>query len=79
MQDERPDVAAGLGDAGQIPAELQESVERHQRHLAALVGSLRAAGVGEETIEASVHQLLESYRSELTSAMRAMVMDQPDA
>ncbi|PSJ36252.1 hypothetical protein [Allosphingosinicella deserti] len=62
--------------AAQIPPELQQSVERHQRHLAALVGSLRAAGVGEEMIEASVHQLLDSYRNELTDAMRAMVKDQ---
>lgn len=57
-----------------IPHELQESVQRHQRHLAALVGSLRAAGVGEDMIEASVSQLLESYRNELTAAMRALVM-----
>jgi cell division FtsZ-interacting protein ZapD len=58
-----------------VPAELQESVERHQRHLAALVQSLRAAGVDETVIEASVSQLLESYRDELTAAMRALVLE----
>ncbi|MET3711813.1 urease accessory protein UreF [Sphingomonas trueperi] len=57
-----------------IPPELQESVQRHQHHLSALVVSLRAAGVGEEVIEASVHQLVDSYRTELTAAMRALVM-----
>jgi hypothetical protein len=57
-----------------IPHELQDSVQRHQRHLAALVESLRAAGVGEDVIEASVSQLLESYRNELTDAMRALLM-----
>jgi hypothetical protein len=62
-------------DQEAIPPELQESVQRHQRHLAALVGSLRAAGVGEEVIEVSVGQLLDSYRDELTAAMRALVME----
>jgi hypothetical protein len=56
-----------------IPPELKDSVQRHQRHLAALVESLRAAGVGEDVIEVSVAQLLDSYRDELTIAMRAMV------
>nr|WP_317894091.1 hypothetical protein [uncultured Sphingomonas sp.] len=60
---------------GPIPPELQESVARHQAHLLALVESLRAAGVGEEIIEASVAQLLDSYRSELTAAIRALVRE----
>jgi hypothetical protein len=50
-------------------------VARHQSHLFALVESLRAAGVGEEVIEASVSQLLDSYRGELTAAMRALVAE----
>jgi hypothetical protein len=62
-----------------IPPELEESVQRHQRHLVALVESLRAAGVGEEVIEASVDQLLDSYRDELTAAMRALVMEKARA
>ena len=40
----------------------------------ALVESLRAAGVGDDVIEASVSQLLDSYRNELTAAMRTLVM-----
>lgn len=70
-----PFASASLGPKQEaIPHELQESVQRHQKHLAALVESLRAAGVGEDVIEASVSQLLDSYRSELTAAMRALVM-----
>ena len=57
-----------------IPPELQESVQRHQRHLSSLVESLRAAGVDEAVIEMSVYQLLDSYRDELTAAMRAVVL-----
>ena len=60
---------------GCVPPELQESVQRHQRHLAALVESLRAAGLGDEVIEESVGQLLESYRQELTAAMRALMLE----
>ncbi|MET1757008.1 hypothetical protein ABVV53_16325 [Novosphingobium sp. RD2P27] len=63
------------GEQAAIPPELIESVQRHQRHLAALVDSLRAAGVGEDVIEDSVGQLLDSYRAELTIAMRAMVSE----
>ena len=62
-----------------VPQELQASVERHQRHLAALVESLRAAGVGEEVIEASVGQLLNSYRDELTAAMRSLILEKSRA
>jgi hypothetical protein len=62
-------------DLPSIPAELQDSVQRHQRHLAALVSSLRAAGLTEEVIDASVRQLLDSYHAELTSAMRALLQD----
>jgi hypothetical protein len=58
-----------------IPLALQESVLRHQKHLAALVESLRAAGVGEDMIDASVDQLLDSYRNELTAAVRVLVKD----
>jgi hypothetical protein len=58
-----------------IPLALQESVLRHQKHLAALVESLRAAGVVEDMIDASVDQLLDSYRNELTAAVRVLVKD----
>lgn len=56
-----------------LPPELQASVQRHQEHLAALVVSLRAAGVDEGLIDASVKQLLTSYGAELTEAMRTLV------
>lgn len=57
----------------ELPAELQASLERHRRHLAALVASLRAAGVNDELIEHSVRQLIESYTAELTAALRSTV------
>ena len=60
-----------------LPPELRASVQRHQAHLAALVDSLRAAGVDEGTIEASVRQLVESYGEELAVALRAFVRGQP--
>ena len=70
-----PFASASLGLKQEaIPHELQDSVQRHQRHLMALVESLRAAGVGDDVIEASVSQLLDSYRNELTAAMRTLVM-----
>ena len=58
-----------------IPVELEESVARHQRHLAALVVSLRSAGLGEALIEASVHQLLSSYETELMTAIKALMKE----
>lgn len=60
-----------------FPPELQASVRRHQQHLVALVTSLRSAGVGEDLIDQGVRQLLESYGSELTSAMRTLVQVPP--
>ena len=68
-----------LRDGFDIPPELQASVQRHQAHLAMLVGSLRAAGVDAEMIETSVRQLVDSYRVELTSAIRAIVGNDEDA
>lgn len=60
-------------DESELPPELQASVRRHQNHLAALVASLRAAGVDEAVVETSVRQLVESYGIELTAAMQALV------
>lgn len=57
----------------EIPAALLESVHRHQAHLAALVSSLRAAGVDEATVEASIRGLVDSYADELTRAVREMI------
>jgi len=61
-----------------LPPELLASVERHHEHLAALVASLRAAGVDEALVETSVLQLVESYSLELTAAMKSMVRSQSD-
>ena len=63
----------------EIPPELLESVLRHQAHLAALVASLRAAGLEEEMVDASVRTLIDSYADELTTAIRGMVRSQPCA
>lgn len=62
-----------LPEESEIPTELRASVRRHQQHLSALIVSLRAAQVEESLIEASVQQLVDSYRLELTAAIRALV------
>ncbi len=56
-----------------IPAELLDSVMRHQSHLASLVTSLRAAGLSEDMVETSVRTLVDSYADELTVAIRGMI------
>jgi len=66
-------------DQGDLPRELQASMERHRQHLAALVGSLRAAGLPEQMIDASVRQLVDSYGVELSAALRALRKDMPHA
>ena len=69
-----------LLDTGmEIPAELRASVQRHEQHLAQLVGSLKAAGLDAATIDASVRQLVDSYREELISAIHSLVGITPDA
>lgn len=57
----------------EIPDELLASVSRHQKNLATLIGSLRAAGLGEDMVEASVRTLVQSYAEELTLAIRSML------
>lgn len=61
----------------EIPAELLDSVDRHQVHLAALISSLRLAGLDEATVDASIRTLIDSYAEELTVAIHAMMKD-PD-
>ncbi|MGK6321753.1 hypothetical protein ACMGDM_01565 [Sphingomonas sp. DT-51] len=61
----------------EIPGELLASVNRHQANLAALVASLRAAGVQEQMVESSVRTLVDSYADELTMAIRELVKDRP--
>ncbi|MES3083350.1 hypothetical protein [Sphingomonas faeni] len=60
-----------------IPAELLDSVLRHQSHLASLVASLRAAGLSEDMVESSVRTLVDSYADELTVAIRGMMKAPP--
>ncbi len=59
----------------EIPAELLDSVHRHQAHLTALIASLRAAGLGEDLVEASVRTLVDSYADDLTVAIRTMMKE----
>ncbi|NYD92024.1 hypothetical protein [Sphingomonas melonis] len=59
-----------------IPPELAASVARHQAHLTALIASLRAAGIDEDTVAASVRTLVDSYADELTDALREMLKAQ---
>ena len=59
----------------EIPPQLLESVLRHQSHLSALITSLRAAGLGEDVVDASVRTLVDSYADDLTVAIRAMMKE----
>jgi hypothetical protein len=59
-----------------MPPELAASVARHQTHLAALIASLRAAGIAEDMVAASVRTLVDSYADELTAALREMLKGQ---
>ncbi|MEN2787476.1 hypothetical protein ACFOKI_03360 [Sphingomonas qilianensis] len=60
----------------EIPPPLRDSVLRHQTHLLALIDSLRAAGLDELTVDASIRVLVESYAEDLASAIHAMMKDQ---
>lgn len=62
-----------------IPAELLDSVRRHQSHLASLVASLRAAGLSEDMVDSSVRTLVDSYAEELTVAVRGLMKAAPHA
>jgi len=65
----KPTVAEPL----EIPEALLGSVKRHQVHLASLVASLRAAGVHEDMVDASVRTLVDSYAEELTVTIRGLM------
>jgi hypothetical protein len=68
-----------LGAGLEIPIELRASLLRHEQHLAQLVSTLQAAGLSAEMIDASVSQLVESYREELVLAIHGMVGMPPHA
>ena len=55
-----------------LPPSLRDLAKRHQRNVADLVGRLRDVGLDEATIEAAVDQLVESYRSQLVVAVKAI-------
>lgn len=59
----------------EIPPELMDSVHRHQAHLSALIASLRAAGLDEDVVDASVRALVDSYADDLTVAIRSMMRE----
>lgn len=62
-----------LPNEADLPPGLHASVIRHRRDLAALVASLRAAGVDETIVQTSVRELIESYGLELAAAIRALM------
>ena len=62
-------------DPFEIPPELLESVRRHQSHLSALIVSLRAAGLDDDVVDASVRTLVDSYADDLTVAIRTMIKE----
>jgi hypothetical protein len=64
-----PSVAEPL----EIPAELLDSVHRHQANLASLMASMRSAGLDDDMVNASVRTLIDSYAAELGAAIRTMM------
>lgn len=74
MNDQDAAVFSGSqGNAIPIPAQLTDSLKRHQQNLAALIVSLRSAGLDESTIESNVHEIVRSYEAELMVAIKALV------
>ena len=53
-----------------LPPALQQSLTRHRDNLASMVVALRAAGVDEASIESHLSVLMDSYRAELSTALR---------
>ena len=56
----------------EVPDQLRELAERHQNHIAELVGKLRTVGMDDHAIEAAVDQLIENYRDQLVTAVKAI-------
>jgi len=55
-----------------VPAPLREISERHQRHISELVTQLRDVGMDEQSIVSAVDRLIDSYRSQLLSAVQGI-------
>ena len=60
-----PDLTQGM----KIPPTLEASVQRYQANFARLVRILYNAGLGAAQIEESINMLVETYRTELASAL----------
>lgn len=56
-----------------IPEALQDSLDRHRRHVGQLVETLRGVGTSDLQIETSVSVMVESYKAELLHALKALV------
>ena len=55
-----------------VPLQLREISERHQRHISDLVTQLRDVGMDEKSIVSAVDRLIDSYRTQLLSAVQAI-------
>ncbi|MCR9222291.1 MAG: hypothetical protein NXI21_18875 [Alphaproteobacteria bacterium] len=55
-----------------VPPALQESIARHQSHLASLAASLLAAGCEKDMVVTSVETAFASYKEELIAAILAL-------
>jgi len=55
-----------------VPLQLREISERHQRHISDLVTQLRDVGMDEKSIVNAVDRLIDSYRTQLLSAVQAI-------
>ncbi|WP_277970860.1 hypothetical protein [Sphingomonas echinoides] len=75
MRIDQLEPTSSSADPFEIPSELLESVRRHQSHLSALIVSLRAAGLDDDVVDASVRTLVDSYADDLTVAIRTMMKE----
>lgn len=57
----------------EVPAALQNSLQRHRENLGQLVRSLHSVGLNDQQIEASVSVIVESYKEELLRAIKTLV------
>lgn len=79
-QDPRVGADAELVYLGiRVPSRLGEAVMRHRDHVAALVSSIRTAGLDEAAIRGGVDRLVEQYRGELAAAIAGTTGESPDA
>ncbi len=58
-----------------IPPALEESLQRHRKHIVELILNLRSAGVTEAQIEASVSVVIASYKTELLQTIKRLMSE----